>query len=446
VVNPNGNGFPGTPSPTGLYVSDNGSWIAISGTSGYNYYVLSCDASGLKRWQDFRDHSVYAAAVAVNNEGEVYFGNGLVGGMGMQLAKYTAAGAVLWTNVFSPGDYIHRLALDSLGNVIAIGPDYGNYYANWVTMKVAPSGMRLWTRTFDALTANNEIPWFVALDRLDNVYVTGVGGPAYILANGSSYMRMVTQKYTAGGDPVWTIDSVAGGQGNAVRVGSDMSTLFVQGYSQMYTARYRQTGLADAPAVPTVPAAPAAPSGLAVQYTGSAMALAWADNSANEDQFAIERCEGAGCSAFSSVGAVAANTPGWTDFGVVAGRSYSYRVRAWASSGGYSGYSNVASGTAGTLPPVAAPAAPANLSASPLSSRRIQLRWTNRSSTQAGISIERCTAPCTNFSEVAHVAGNATSVIDRGLASRTSYSYRVRAYNATGWSPYSASVTARTGR
>jgi hypothetical protein len=357
VVNPNGNVFPGTPSPTGLYISDNGSWIAASGTSGYNYYVLSCDASGIKRWQDFRDHSVYAAAVAVNNQGEVYFGNGLAGGMGMQIAKYSATGAVQWTNVYSPGDYILRLALDSLGNVIATGPDYSNYYADWVTMKVAPSGVRLWSRTFSALTANNEVPAFVALDPLDNVYVTGVGGPAYVLANGSSYMQMVTLKYTAGGDPVWTIASVSGGLGNAVRVGSDMSTLFVQGYSQMYTARYRQTGLPDAQPAPTTPP-PAAP----------------------------------------------------------------------------------------TPPPAAVPAAPADLSASPLSSRRIQLRWTNNSSTQTAVSVERCTAPCTNFSEIARVAGNATSVIDRGLASRTSYSYRVRAYNATGWSPYSASVTARTSR
>ncbi|MGB5081903.1 MAG: fibronectin type III domain-containing protein, partial [Burkholderiales bacterium] len=226
-----------------------------------------------------------------------------------------------------------------------IGPDYGNYYANWVTMKVAPSGVRLWTRTFDALSDNNEIPEFVALDPLDNVYVTGVGGPEVILANGSSYMRMVTLKYTAGGDPVWTIGSVDGGQGNAVRVGSDASTLYVQGYSQMYTARYRQTGLADASAATA-----------------------------------------------------------------------------------------------------AAPAAPTNLGATTLSSSQILLQWTNNSSTQTGISIERCASPCRNFGEIARVAGSAASFTDGGLASRKSYSYRVRAYNDIGWSPYSASVTAKTLR
>ncbi len=198
AVNPNGNGFPGTPLPTGLYLSDDGGSVAASGSSGYNYYVLSCDQSGFKRFQDFRDHSVYAAGVAINNQAEVYFGNGLAGGLGMQITKYSATGVALWTNVYPQGDYIYRLAVDSLGNVIATGPDYSTYYANWVTMKVAPSGALLWSATFDALTANNEVPAFVALDALDNVYVTGVGGPEVVLANGSRFMRMVTLKYSAG--------------------------------------------------------------------------------------------------------------------------------------------------------------------------------------------------------------------------------------------------------
>jgi len=176
AVNPNGNLFPGTPLPTGLYLSDDGGSVAASGTSGYLYYVLSCDQSGFKRWQDFRDHSVYAAGVAVNDQGEVYFGNGLAGGLGMQITRYSATGVVQWTNVYPQGDYIHRLAVDSQGNVIATGPDYNPYYANWVTMKVAPSGALLWSATFDALIANNEVPAFVALDSFDNVYVTGVGG------------------------------------------------------------------------------------------------------------------------------------------------------------------------------------------------------------------------------------------------------------------------------
>src|SRR6185503_19188263 len=104
---------------------------------------------------------------------------------------------------------------------------------------------------------------YVTVDSLDNVYVTGVGGPEVVAANGSRYMRMVTVKYSAGGALVWTIGSIEGGSGNVVRVGGDGSTLFVQGSG--VTARYRQTGLAgDVPPPPPPPVvAPAAPANVA---------------------------------------------------------------------------------------------------------------------------------------------------------------------------------------
>ena len=54
---------------------------------------------------------------------------------------------------------------------------------------------------------------------------------------------------------MWTIGSIEGGSGNVVRVGGDGSTLFVQGYGGMYTARYRQTGLGARAAAPPAAAA-----------------------------------------------------------------------------------------------------------------------------------------------------------------------------------------------
>ena len=272
--------------------------------------MLSCDQSGSKRFQDFRDHSVYAAGVAINNQGELYFGNGLAGGAGMQITKYSATGVVLWTNVYPQGDYIYRLALDSQGNVIATGPDYSGYYANWITMKVSPAGALVWSATYDALTANNEVPAYVALDPLDNVYVTGVGGPEVVAANGSRYMRMVTVKYSAGGALVWTIGSIEGGSGNVVRVGGDGSTLFVQGYGGMYTARYRQTGLAgDVPPPPPPPpvVAPAAPTNLAASSSARArINLTWTNTATNATSITVQRCSGSTCTAFVAVAQLAA--------------------------------------------------------------------------------------------------------------------------------------------
>ena len=181
--------------------------------------------------------------------------------------------------------------------MIAIGPDYSNgWYADWVTMKVAPNGVRLWSRLFDALNGNNEIPGYVAVDPFDNVYVTGTGGPAVIAANGSQYLRMVTLKYTASGEPVWMIASVDGFRGNVARVGQDGSTLFVQGYGQMYTARYRQTGLSAAPAAPTNLTATGVFDGFS--YAAN---LSWSDNATNEFWYDIYRCSGAGCTGYVKI-------------------------------------------------------------------------------------------------------------------------------------------------
>jgi hypothetical protein len=334
--------------PTGLYLSDDGGSVAASGTSGYNYYVLSCDQSGSKRFQDFRNLSVYAAGVAVNDQGELYFGNGLAGGAGMQITKYSATGVLQWTRIYPQGDYIYRLAVDSLGNVIAIGPDYTNYYANWVTIKVAPSGALLWSATYDALTANNEIPAFLALDAHDNAYVTGVGGPEVVLANGSRYMRMVTLKYSADGALVWTIGSVEGGSGNVVRVGGDGSTLFVQGNSQMYTARYRQTGITgDVPPPPPPPVvAPPAPTNLAAgSSTRATIKLTWTNAATNATSITVQRCSGSTCTAFVTVAQLAATASSWTDSGVRSKSTYRYRLFA-SNAAGSSPYSNIASARA----------------------------------------------------------------------------------------------------
>jgi hypothetical protein len=93
----------------------------------------------------------------------------------------------------------------------------------------------------------------------------------------------------------------------------------------------------------TIPPAnlPAAPSSLTAAMSGPNVVLDWQDNSNNEILFVVERCQGAGCSNFSSVGSTGANITTWTDYNAAAGQSYSYRVRAW-NSDGYSDYSNIA--------------------------------------------------------------------------------------------------------
>jgi outer membrane protein assembly factor BamB len=88
--------------------------------------------------------------------------------------------------------------------------------------------------------------------------------------------------------------------------------------------------------------------------------------------------------------------------------------------------------------------APTDLAGRRVSPTRIALTWRDNSSNEAGFSIERCKgAGCTSFVEIARAKANSDSATDRTVPSGGTYSYRVRAYNATGVSPYSNTVTVR---
>ena len=96
----------------------------------------------------------------------------------------------------------------------------------------------------------------------------------------------------------------------------------------------------------------------------------------------------------------------------------------------------------------AVPAAPAQLSATGDFNGvefRVDLAWTDNATNEFFYAIERCAgAGCSNFVEIAHALGeNATGFRDAPLTSGATYTYRVRAVGFTGNSGYSnvASVT-----
>ncbi len=239
---------------------------------------------------------------------------------------------------------------------------------------------------------------------------------------------------TGANEITWTDFNAAAGQSYSYRMRAWNS----DGYSD-----YSNTATIVTPGG-TPPPLPA-PSNLVAAMSGTSVVLNWQDNATNEIQFYVEKCQGTGCTMFVEVGATGANVTTWTDAYVVAGQSYSYRVRALHSVG-YSAYSNIATIVIPGGPPLP-PSAPSNLSAQALSKSQIRLSWTNNSVNQDGVKIERCRgASCTNFTQIATVAGTVTIYTDSGLAANTSYRYRVRAYNSAGNSPYSNTSGAKTLR
>jgi hypothetical protein len=87
---------------------------------------------------------------------------------------------------------------------------------------------------------------------------------------------------------------------------------------------------------------------------------------------------------------------------------------------------------------------PSGVSARATSMSSISLSWTESSTTETGFQIEKSLNGTSGFVLVATVASNSTSYHDSGLASNTTYYYRIRTMTGATGSAYSAVVSATT--
>ncbi len=94
---------------------------------------------------------------------------------------------------------------------------------------------------------------------------------------------------------------------------------------------------------------------------------------------------------------------------------------------------------ASSVPP-APPLAPSGLMATAVSSSQIDLSWSDNSDNESGFEIERCAGSCTTLT----VGENVVNYPDIGLTPSTEHTYRVRAFNTGGNSPYSLPAMATT--
>jgi uncharacterized repeat protein (TIGR01451 family) len=194
---------------------------------------------------------------------------------------------------------------------------------------------------------------------------------------------------------------------------------------------------------------PSAPSALsATVASGSQINLSWTGSTDNigTSAYLVERCQAAACSNFVQVAMVIAPGTTFSDTGLTASTSYSYRVRASDAAGNLSQYSNTASVTTQT-PDTEPPSAPGTLVATAVSGTQIDLTWGAATDNVgvAGYRVERCTgAGCTAFTKFG-TAITGTSFSDTNLNISTSYTYIVRAQDAEGnLGPYSNVASATT--
>lgn len=160
----------------------------------------------------------------------------------------------------------------------------------------------------------------------------------------------------------------------------------------------------------------------------SSVKIDWIDPFNDETGFAIERCEGINCDNFTQITTVSANAVTYNDNTVIWGKTYRYRVKAFKNSAcSWYVYSNIADLTTDIQPP-------ASLSSSEIKTTSVKLTWFDKTSTETGFKIYRCTGnSCSDFQEIVTLPPNTTVYIDQSVCENTIYRYYVTAYKTGEW-------------
>ncbi len=211
------------------------------------------------------------------------------------------------------------------------------------------------------------------------------------------------------------------------------------GYATMNLTAGSNTVIIGAAAAAT----PAAPTALqATVEAGPQVRLTWTDNATNETGFVVERALGAG--AYAVVATInTADTSSYLDVSVSAGNTYSYKVAA-VNSAGFSAYA-----TTGSVSTAAAPSAPTSLSASTGLTKNqrnatVTLNWADVAN-ETGYTIQVATdAAFTANVQTGSVGADSTSFTFGKLSRSTTYFLRVLAYNGSGPSAWSTSISVPT--
>ncbi len=197
-----------------------------------------------------------------------------------------------------------------------------------------------------------------------------------------------------------------------------------------------------ASAFTAVAGSPAAPSNLAATaFSTTQINLAWTDNATNETGFTIQRSTSPDFTGVTTITLNAVDQVAYGNTGRAPNTTYYYRVRAF-NAAGPSAWSNTAFAKTFALAP---PAAPSNLVAMAFSPNQINLTWADNATNETGFTIQR--SANANFTGTTTITLNAVDQVsysNTGRAPNTTYYYRVRAFNADGFSAWSNTASATT--
>jgi len=188
--------------------------IAITGTSinangDLDIVTIEYNTSGNILWkqiyQGAGNDDDNGKAIAIDGAGNVYiagYASGKGTGEDMVLIKYDKSGTQLWVQTYNgsadSSDQASAIALDASGNIYITG-----YSSNkgtgtdMTTIKYDASGNRIWVKSYNGSSNENDAARAIGVDASGNVYVTGYS------VNNDTYYDITTIKYSSSGDQQW---------------------------------------------------------------------------------------------------------------------------------------------------------------------------------------------------------------------------------------------------
>jgi hypothetical protein len=176
---------------------ENGS-VYITGSS-YNYdtkvlspHIIQYDQSGRKIWELTWEEHDYCRAITIDNESNLYIGgdryNPIFENSSFMLMKLNKSKQLEWGRIWGISEWarINEIALDSLGNIYAVGQTQDLN----ILRKYNTNGSFLWETSWVRYTSY--ISGKIDIDSTDNIYITGNSGDEMFLV-----------KYNSTGDLDW---------------------------------------------------------------------------------------------------------------------------------------------------------------------------------------------------------------------------------------------------
>ncbi|MBI4826972.1 MAG: DUF2341 domain-containing protein [Nitrospirae bacterium] len=256
-------------------------------------------------------------------------------------AKYNSSnGNILWETTYSGGydEEPEDLWVDSSGNAYVAGNTFtiGGTNDIYTAGYASGDGTQLWDEIFNSDNSNSDKAVCISGDNAGSIFVTG---DTYNEV--SANYDYQTLKYTAGGGTLLWQKSFNGTADKSDRVAGVGLTAagasIVGGWTDKWTSGATDY---DYYAIKYAPGLINPPTEMAVTtVSNSEIALAWTDNSSNEDGFKIERKIGE-LGTYSQIATVGASVTTYNNTALTADTKYYYRVKAYNAANGDSQYSN----------------------------------------------------------------------------------------------------------